>query len=167
MAHTAPGASARAHDPILPVVVQFEYYHEVRVEAGTFGIPRVVACVKPGAAPVRKMQELPFVGIPPGWDHLCWWYFPQAANAAEAEVRGKFFWDQFVTFTRGSRHGRAREAHRLLGYVLDAMPHYAAGRREANVFLEHLGEALVAHLRVGLEEGPAPGRKAKAGEGAA
>ncbi|NMG56839.1 hypothetical protein [Aromatoleum aromaticum] len=170
MAYIAPGATAPTVDPILPVVVQFKHYHEVRIETDEYGLPRVVARVKPGASPVRKMRDLPFVGMPPDWNQLCWWYFPKAANDTEAEERGKYFWDAFVTFARGTRRGRDREVRDLLRYVLAAMPHYADGRREADVFLRSLGEALVAHLRVGLDDGPAPGRKPKAApsrEGAA
>lgn len=131
----------------LPRVVEFDRTHIVTL-THTARTARVVA-IPAGNAPLTKMSDLPFVSQSPD-GRLVWWLFPKADSADEAELRGKFFWEEFVRYTRGTGKRRCQDASDLLGYILLAMPHYPDGRAEAYVFQQHLREAVIAHLRVGL-----------------
>lgn len=143
-------------DNTLPVVVEFDHRHTVAVK-NDGSTTRITATPNPKyAARYKRLNDLPFTGKPPTWEHWCWWYFPKAANHAESQARGEFFWEEFVRFARGARRDRAKDAQRLLCYAIQAMPAYPQGGVEANIFMSKVAEALIAHLRVGLDHGAAP-----------
>lgn len=134
----------------LPRVVEFGHQHTVKVITdGT--TTRIIATPNVKWAPkYKRASELPFAGT--GADNrLYWWYFPKAANYSEAQTRGEFFWNEFVRFARGPQKRRAEDAEWALDWIIEAMPKWADGATEATVFRKKLAEALVAHLRVGVE----------------
>lgn len=136
----------------LPQVVEFDHRHTVKVvNDGT--TTRIIATPNPKfSGKYKRIHDLPFTGKPSNWDRWCWWFFPKAANWVEARERGEFFWNEFVAFARGPQKRRRDDAVGLLVYVLEGMPGFPDGRQEADVFRRKMIEAVVAHLRVGLDE---------------
>lgn len=136
----------------LPKVVEFDHRHAVKViNDGT--TTRIIATPNPKwQTKYKSMHDLPFTGRPANWEYWCWWFFPKASSAVESEQRGEFFWNEFAAFARGTKRGRAHDAACLLEYALRDMPSYTDGAREAHAFRKRLVEAIIAHLRVGLDE---------------
>lgn len=155
MSPSAPGASAPVDGSLLPFVVQFSHTHEISLEPGPGGV-RVVARVKPGMVRVpARMQQLPFVGRPPGGADLSWWYFPKATSDEEADERGRFFWQQFVAYGQSKRGRKDRDYAWLLEWILRDMQGYPDGRREAQVFVDEMARAVVAQVRGEVSHGQA------------
>lgn len=134
----------------LPQVVEFNHQHTVKV-INDGRTTRIIATPNVTRTPkYKRMGDLPFTG--PGSDNRHhWWRFPKAINHTEAETRGEYFWHEFVRFARGTQKRRADDAALLLRFALEAMPQYGEGNHEAHVFRKKLADALVAHLRVGVD----------------
>lgn len=135
----------------LPLVVEFDHRYDVKLER-IGNITHLVA--QPITSKLREprhMQDLPFVNLPANKDYLAWWCFEKASNYNEAVARGKFFFESYVRFARGTQRKRPEDAARLLGYILRDMPNFPDGQDEARVFKACLAEAAVAHLRYGVD----------------
>lgn len=135
----------------LPQVVEFDHAYDVRLEH-VGNATRVVASLKPKAytATYKTLHGLPFCAHEPALGYWSFWSFPKAANDDEAELRGKFFWEEFVRYARGTQRKRREDAIRALHtHILPAMR--AKGGTEARVFLEQLAITAIDSLRVGVE----------------
>lgn len=135
----------------LPQVVEFDPAYDVRIEH-VGNATRVVASLKhkAHASSYSKFHQLPFCALDPALGYWSFWSFPNAANDDEAELRGKFFWEEFVRYARGTQRKRREDAIRALTYhILPALR--KKGGTEAHVFLEQLVIAAIDSLRVGVE----------------
>ena len=141
--------------PKLPTVRHVARNHQVSV--ATVG-NRTRISVTPAGAHYRKPQDLPFVhkvenGNGEGIPKLIWFYSPKADNWHEAVARGHFYWEEFVRYARGPQKHRRKDAEWLIKVAIEALGRYQDCEIESQVFAEHIAEALIAHLRVGLDEG--------------
>lgn len=140
--------------PNLPQVVEFSSVYDVRVEPTEGGGSRVVARLKQPKHPTsyKRFHDLPFCDVDANQKWHFWW-FDKSSNWVEQQERGKYFWNEFVRYVRGPQKKRRADAmwntKELLG---NAIHRYPDGSPEASVFIEHLAEALISHLRVGLDE---------------
>ena len=134
----------------LPLVVEFDHRYDVKLER-IGNTTQLIAQPIPSKTAPLKMRDMPFVNQPANRDHIAWWFFEKARSYSEAVARGKFFFEAYVRFARGTQRKRPEEATRLLRFILRDMPNYPDGRDEASVFLECLAEATVAHLRYGVD----------------
>ena len=135
----------------LPQVVEFDHAYDVRIERNG-NATRVVASLKHKAyaSIYSKFHHLPFCAYDQALGHWSFWSFPKATNDDEAELRGKFFWEEFVRYARGTQRKRREDAIRMLvHHTLPAMR--AKGGIEAHVFLVQLVIAAIDSLRVGVE----------------
>jgi len=146
------------HD--LPQVVEFGNRYEIRTETTECGGTRVVARLKPSKINpnYKRFHDLPFVNHDVAKDTWHFWWFSKSSNGREQQERGTYFWNEFVRFVRGPQR-RRREDSRFYAKILlqSALRNYPDGHAEASVFLDYLVDALVSHLRVGLDEGKREG----------
>lgn len=138
----------------LPQVVEFSREYDVRVETTSNGGQRVVARIKPPkkSTGYKYFSDLPFTQCQEDVSFFCW-RFDASSNRKEAEERADYFWNEFVRYVRGGQRRRRDDAvfwTRMLARELFANRQL---QTEADRFVEHLAEALVAHLRFGLDEG--------------
>ena len=138
----------------LPQVIEFSHAYDVKIETTEHGAQRVVARVKPYKYDrgYKSFHDLPFVGLSAADNRYHWWLFPKAANWTEQKERGNYFWEEFVRYVRGHQKKRRQEAIWHTKALLPALFQYRDGSTEADTFAAHIAEALVAHLRVGLDE---------------
>ena len=143
-------------NPKLPTVLHVARNHQVSV--ATVDNRTRISITPASTAIYRKPQDLPFVhkvenGNGEGIPKLIWFYSPKADNWFEAVARGHFFWDEFVRYARGPQKRRRKDAEWLIKVAIEALGRYQDCQTESQVFAEHIAEALIAHLRVGLDEG--------------
>ena len=144
-------------NPNLPTVLHVARNHQVSV-ATVDKQTRISITPASASAYYRKPQDLPFVhrvenGRGEGIPKLIWFYSPKADNWHEAVARGHFYWEEFVRYARGPQKRRRKDAEWLISVAIEALGRYKDCEIESQVFAEHIAEALIAHLRVGLDEG--------------
>lgn len=143
-----------AMQPDLPKVIEFSHLHDVKLEH-VDGYTRVIARIKPCKHDrgYKSATDLPFVYRDPT-NKYHWFYVRQPAeNYREQQERGDYFWNEFVRYVRGNQKRRRTDAIRHTSIIVKALFAYESCINESSRFTEHLAEALVAHLRVGLDEG--------------
>ena len=130
-------------------MVEFGHQYDVKLEHEG-STTRVVARIKakPHNTTYKMIHELPFAALDSAEGRYRCWSLPKAGNNDEAEARGHYFWEEFVRFARGTQKKRRTEAMFALGCLMLPQMHGP----EADVFMEHLVEALIDSLRVGVGE---------------
>jgi hypothetical protein len=141
------------HAPDLPKVVEFGHAYDVRVET-LDGFTRVTARIKPGLrrSHYKRFHDLPFCRLDPATSRYRFWWFEKSDNWTEQKERGQYFWNEYVAYVRGPQKRRAGEAVNYTKLLFEQIRAYREGSVEAGVFMERLSEALVSHLRVGMDE---------------
>lgn len=142
--------------PNLPTVRHVARNHQVSV--ATVDNRTRISITPASTAIYRQARDLPFVheianGNGEGCPKLIWFYSPKADNWHEAVARGHFYWEEFVRYARGPQKRRRKDAEWLIKVAIEALGRYQDCQTESQVFAEHIAEALIAHLRVGLDEG--------------
>lgn len=139
------------YQPPLPQVVEFGHHYDVKIERdGNF--TRVTASIKATqyTSTYKKIHDLPFCALDPSSQTWKFWSFPKAANTEEATVRGRYFWEEFVRFTRG--HQKKRRAEALYSLRHSIFPAICKNwGDESGVFMDQLCETVIDSLRVGVE----------------
>ncbi len=154
----------------LPQVLQFSHDYHVQLKTNDSGLTELHVTPKAHKKPkYRTRYDLPFVltsGCAEG--RTRWFYAEPGRNYEERRARAKYYWEEFITFVRGDHKRRRAES---IDFTIDILKHIFVWKEiddESRFFAEHLAEALIAHLRVGLDEGKTDARlKADAEEVAA
>jgi hypothetical protein len=138
--------------PDLPQVIEFDDSFDVKIEH-SHGHAKIKAVPKVDFRPKYKtIYDLPFVQPQDANGKTRWFYLPEAANHAEQQARGEFCWNEFVAFARGNHKRRRADAQNAASRIIQHLFVWRECSQESETFATLMAEALVAHLRVGLDE---------------
>ena len=143
-------------NPILPQVVDFGPAYDVSLETVDQGT-RVVARLKTPKNPpsYRRFHDLPFVQYDPATQSYKPWGITPGTSPAEQEERGRYYWNEFVRYARGTHRARDKDAmHHTVWLLYGLMGRDWGQSDEARVFIGCLAEALVTQLRAGMVPPP-------------
>ncbi len=144
----------RTMEPTLPKVIQFNHAYDVKLETHD-GRTTVIARVKQWKYDTgyKRFHDLPFVYTDTANNRVHWFYVQKSNCWTEQRERANYFWQEYVRYVRGHQKKRRADAISYTRYLIDALGRYPDCKQESDFFIEHIAEALVAHLRVGLDEG--------------